>query len=203
MSVAAKTIAITGEPSTVRRYLARPDCHSALWFPAGYCHVPLGSRCTRFALLVACTACCGSIGAVATFPNQIQPPLRLILVWDNLAGHLSWAIVRWLLAQGVMPLYTPRGYAGSGHRKPPHPARVAEIADRHRTTDQQHTRVRDHVLIVLRPDHWFSTPRSAALIADPDGGEAEEERTEDETKGPFRHLAGSLTLAHARPPSSS
>jgi len=35
------------------------------------------------------------------------PPLRMILVWDNLAGHLSWAIVRWLLAQGVMPLYTP------------------------------------------------------------------------------------------------
>jgi len=35
------------------------------------------------------------------------PPLRLILVWDNLAGHLSWAIVRWLLQHGVMPLYTP------------------------------------------------------------------------------------------------
>jgi hypothetical protein len=33
--------------------------------------------------------------------------LRLILIWDNLAGHLSWAIVRWLFAQGVMPLYTP------------------------------------------------------------------------------------------------
>lgn len=35
------------------------------------------------------------------------PPLRLILVWDNLAGHLSWAMVRWLFAHGVMPLYTP------------------------------------------------------------------------------------------------
>jgi len=40
-------------------------------------------------------------------PRDPLPPLRLILVWDNLAGHLSWAIVRWLLAQGVMPLYTP------------------------------------------------------------------------------------------------
>jgi hypothetical protein len=35
------------------------------------------------------------------------PPLRLILVWDNLAGHLSSSIVTWLFAHGIMPLYTP------------------------------------------------------------------------------------------------
>jgi len=35
------------------------------------------------------------------------PPLRLILIWDNLAGHKSTALVRWLCAQGVLPLYTP------------------------------------------------------------------------------------------------
>jgi hypothetical protein len=35
------------------------------------------------------------------------PPLRLLLIWDNLAGHLSWSIVHWLLHHGVMPLYTP------------------------------------------------------------------------------------------------
>jgi hypothetical protein len=40
-------------------------------------------------------------------PRQPLPPLRLILVWDNLAGHLSWSIVGWLFAHGVMPLYTP------------------------------------------------------------------------------------------------
>jgi DDE superfamily endonuclease len=40
-------------------------------------------------------------------PHAPLPPLRLLLVWDNLAGHLSWAIVRWLFQQGVMPLYTP------------------------------------------------------------------------------------------------
>src|SRR5262249_4433390 len=33
--------------------------------------------------------------------------LRLLLIWDNLAGHTSWAMVRWLFQQGVMPLYTP------------------------------------------------------------------------------------------------
>lgn len=36
-----------------------------------------------------------------------DPPLRLILIWDNLAGHKSTAIVRWLCAQGILPLYTP------------------------------------------------------------------------------------------------
>jgi hypothetical protein len=40
-------------------------------------------------------------------PRETLPPLRLILVWDNLAGHLSYSIVRWLFRCGVMPLYTP------------------------------------------------------------------------------------------------
>jgi hypothetical protein len=40
-------------------------------------------------------------------PQTPLPPLRLILVWDNLAGHLSGSIVQWLFAHGVMPLYTP------------------------------------------------------------------------------------------------
>jgi hypothetical protein len=35
------------------------------------------------------------------------PPLRLILIWDNLAGHLSYHMVRWLLHRGILPLYTP------------------------------------------------------------------------------------------------
>jgi DDE superfamily endonuclease len=40
-------------------------------------------------------------------PRAPLPPLRLILIWDNLAGHLSWSIVDWLFQHGVMPLYTP------------------------------------------------------------------------------------------------
>jgi hypothetical protein len=41
-------------------------------------------------------------------PTEPLPPLRLLLVWDNLAGHLSWSIVHWLFqpASGG-PLYTP------------------------------------------------------------------------------------------------
>jgi hypothetical protein len=40
-------------------------------------------------------------------PHLPLPPLRLILIWDNLAGHLSTSMVMWLFAHGVMPLYTP------------------------------------------------------------------------------------------------
>jgi transposase len=37
------------------------------------------------------------------------PPLRLLLVLDNLAGHLTPDFVCWLFAQGILPLYTPLG----------------------------------------------------------------------------------------------
>jgi hypothetical protein len=40
-------------------------------------------------------------------PREPLPPLRLLLIWDNLAGHLSWSILHWLFQHGVMPLYTP------------------------------------------------------------------------------------------------
>ena len=37
------------------------------------------------------------------------PPLRMLLVLDNLAGHKTPALVCWLFEHGVMPLYTPVG----------------------------------------------------------------------------------------------
>ena len=40
-------------------------------------------------------------------PREPLPPLRLIPIWDDPAGQLSWSIVRWLFQHGVMPLYTP------------------------------------------------------------------------------------------------
>jgi len=43
-----------------------------------------------------------------TLPAE-PPPLRLLLVLDNLAGHLTPGFVLWLFAHGVMPLYTPLG----------------------------------------------------------------------------------------------
>ena len=37
------------------------------------------------------------------------PPLRMLLILDNLAGHKSAAFVCWLMAHGIMPLYTALG----------------------------------------------------------------------------------------------
>jgi hypothetical protein len=35
------------------------------------------------------------------------PPLRVLLIWDNLAGHGDWELEQALLNQGILPLYTP------------------------------------------------------------------------------------------------
>lgn len=43
-----------------------------------------------------------------TLPAEL-PPLRILLVWDNLTGHKTPELVCWLCAHGVMPLYTPLG----------------------------------------------------------------------------------------------
>jgi hypothetical protein len=37
------------------------------------------------------------------------PPLRMLLVLDNLAGHKTPGFVCWLFENGIMPLYTPVG----------------------------------------------------------------------------------------------
>lgn len=41
-----------------------------------------------------------------TLPEQL-PPLRILLIWDNLRGHYTPELVLWLFAHGVMVLYTP------------------------------------------------------------------------------------------------
>jgi hypothetical protein len=43
-----------------------------------------------------------------TLPEDL-PPLRLLLVLDNLAGHVTPSLVLWLFEHGVMPRSTPRG----------------------------------------------------------------------------------------------
>lgn len=43
-----------------------------------------------------------------TLPAE-PPPLRLLLVMDNLAGHKNVDFVRWCFGHGIMPLYTPLG----------------------------------------------------------------------------------------------
>jgi transposase len=41
-----------------------------------------------------------------TLPAEL-PPLRMLLVLDNLTGHKTPALLLWLFAHGIMPLYTP------------------------------------------------------------------------------------------------
>ena len=65
-------------------------------------------------------------------PRSVEPPLRIVLVLDHLAGHLSYDLVRWLFEHGVMPLYTPvggrlsqHGRVGATHHRPPSAHRSA------------------------------------------------------------------------------
>ena len=41
--------------------------------------------------------------------SEMLPPLRMLLIWDNLKGHYTPDMVLWLFEHGVMPLYTPLG----------------------------------------------------------------------------------------------
>jgi DDE superfamily endonuclease len=41
-----------------------------------------------------------------TLPDPL-PPLRMLLVWDNLIGHQTPELMLWLTEQGILPLYTP------------------------------------------------------------------------------------------------
>jgi hypothetical protein len=41
-----------------------------------------------------------------TLPETL-PPLRLLLVWDNLKGHQTPDLMLWLCEHGILPLYTP------------------------------------------------------------------------------------------------
>ena len=37
------------------------------------------------------------------------PPVRALLVWDNLIGHQTPDLLNWLVARGVWPIFTPLG----------------------------------------------------------------------------------------------
>jgi hypothetical protein len=41
-------------------------------------------------------------------PEEL-PPLRMLVVLDNLSGHKSAELLLWMFARGIMVLYTPLG----------------------------------------------------------------------------------------------
>jgi transposase len=82
------------------------------------------------------------------------PPLRMLLVLDNLAGHKTAEFVLWLFAHGIMPLYTPLG--GSW-------LNMAESIQRilkRRALDGQHPQTTDEIIAWFEAvaRHWNQTP---------------------------------------------
>lgn len=45
--------------------------------------------------------------AEAHLRDELLPPLRMLLIWDNLKGHYTPAMARWCDEQGIGLLYTP------------------------------------------------------------------------------------------------
>ena len=43
-----------------------------------------------------------------TLPEEL-PPLRMLVILDNLTGHKTPELLLWMFARGVMVLYTPLG----------------------------------------------------------------------------------------------
>jgi hypothetical protein len=48
------------------------------------------------------------LSSLLPWPDPL-PPLRMILIWDNLRGHHTPEMVSWLIQHGILPLYTPLG----------------------------------------------------------------------------------------------
>lgn len=51
---------------------------------------------------------CAGLEHPISLPDAL-PPLRMLLIWDNLKGHKTPSFVDWLIQHGIMPLYTPLG----------------------------------------------------------------------------------------------
>jgi hypothetical protein len=84
-----------------------------------------------------------------------DPPLRLILIWDNLAGHKTPSLVQWLCHQGILPLYTP--LSGSW-------LNMAEALQRiivRRALDGQHPQTATEII------QWLEDDTVAGWNADP------------------------------------
>src|SRR3954466_2453342 len=69
-----------------------------------------GSAAPMRCRIPGCASASGQAGLTMPFtlPEDL-PPLRLLLVWDNLTGHKTPDLVLWLCEHGVMPLDTPVG----------------------------------------------------------------------------------------------
>jgi hypothetical protein len=88
-----------------------------------------------------------------TLPAEL-PALRVLLVLDNLTGHKTPSFVLWLLAHGVMPLFTP--LSGSWLNMAESIQRVLK----RRALDGQHPTNPDEIMarFVAVAKHWNVDP---------------------------------------------
>jgi hypothetical protein len=88
-----------------------------------------------------------------TLPQRL-PPLRVLLVLDNRAGHRTPELVLWLFAHGVMPLFTPLG--GSWLNMAESIQRVLK----RRALDGQHPTSSDEIIprFASVARHWNAAP---------------------------------------------
>jgi DDE superfamily endonuclease len=71
------------------------------------------------------------------------PPLRLLLVLDNLIGHCNQHLILWLFAHGIMPLFTP--LSGSWLNMTESVQRILK----RRALDGQHPQTADEIIARL------------------------------------------------------
>lgn len=41
--------------------------------------------------------------------SEDLPPLQMLIIWDNLCGHYTIEMLRWLFQHGILPVFTPIG----------------------------------------------------------------------------------------------
>lgn len=121
-----------------------------------------------------------------TLPQDL-PPLRMLLVWDNLTGHYTVDLILWLFDHGIMPLFTPLG--GSY-------LNMAESIQRilkRRALDGQHPKTPEEIINWLEAtaDGWNHEPTPFAW-----GGKRQARRERARAR---RHTVGGSGATTRRP----
>jgi hypothetical protein len=117
------------------------------------------------------------------------PPLRMLLVLDNLAGHKTPELVCWLFERGIMPLYTPVG--GSWLNMAESIQRVLK----RRALDGQHPTTVAEIMAWFEAvaRHWNAAPTSFAW-----GGKRAARRRRQRERRHRLGGSGACTLAPIR-----
>ncbi len=112
-----------------------------------------------------------------TLPEEL-PPLRMLLIWDNLAGHTTSEMVLWLFSHGIMPLYTP--LSGSWLNMTESVQRIIK----RRALEGQHPQTAEEIIIWLEATArgWNRNPTPFVW-----GGKRALRRVRGRTRG---HVAG-------------